>query len=103
MSDKRIASPHEEYRPKTEENAMRPGHYIMTSSDVYRYAAAVLERHLRWHDYGPKCTVNTLLQVLLYAAAQLCSVFAACCRLCGAPAIRRSAIPWSARFADCTM
>jgi hypothetical protein len=35
--------------------------------------------------YGPTCTVNPRLQVLFYAAAQLYSVFAACCRLRDAP------------------
>jgi putative transposase len=40
---------------------------------------------LQWHDYGPKCTVKTLLQVLFYAAGHLCSVFAACNQLRTAP------------------
>jgi len=40
---------------------------------------------LQWHDYGPKCTVKTLLQVLFYAAGHLCSVFAACSQLRTAP------------------
>jgi hypothetical protein len=36
-------------------------------------------------DYGPKCAVKTLLQVLFYAAGHLCSVFAACSQLRTAP------------------
>jgi hypothetical protein len=32
-----------------------------------------------------KCTVSGLLQLLFYAAAHLCSIFAACGRLCDAP------------------
>jgi hypothetical protein len=40
---------------------------------------------LQWHDYGPKCTVKVLLQVLFYAAGHLCSVFAACSQLRTAP------------------
>ena len=64
---------------------MCPTHYTITSKDIYRYAAGVLQPHLQWHDRGPKCTVTTLLQVMFYAAAQLCSLFAACCRLRDAP------------------
>lgn len=64
---------------------MRSIHYSMTASDIYRYAAAMLESKLQWHDHGPKCTVTVLFQVLFYAAAQLCSIFAACTRLKAAP------------------
>jgi hypothetical protein len=53
----------------------------MTANDIYRFAAAMLEPNMKWHDYGPKCTVAVLLQVLFNASAQLCSVFAACSRL----------------------
>jgi hypothetical protein len=64
---------------------MRSTHYTITPKDIYRYAASVLQPHLQWLDHGPKCTVNTLLQVMFYAAAQLCSIFAACSRLRDAP------------------
>ena len=60
---------------------MRPDHYTITPQSIYRYGAAVLEPQLQWPDHGPKCTVATLLQVLFFAAAQLCSIFAACGRL----------------------
>ena len=53
--------------------------------DIYRYAATVLQQQLQWRDYGPKCTVTAVLQRLFYAAAQLCSLFAACSRLRDAP------------------
>ena len=53
--------------------------------DIYRYAATVLQRHLQWPDYGPKCTVTTLFHLLFYAAAHLCSLCAACSRLRDAP------------------
>ena len=53
--------------------------------DIYRYAATVLQHQLQWRDYGPKCTVTAVLQILFYAAAQLCSLFAACSRLRAAP------------------
>jgi Transposase DDE domain len=64
---------------------MRSAHYSMTANDIYRFAAAMLQPQLKWQDHGPKCTVTVLLQVLFYAAAQLCSVFAACSRLREAP------------------
>ncbi len=64
---------------------MRSEHYNMTANDIYRFAAAMLQPQLKWHDHGPKCTAPVLLQILFYAAAQLCSVFAACARLRTAP------------------
>lgn len=64
---------------------MCPHPRMMTPNDIFRYAAVVLEPHLHWQDQGPKCTVNTLLQVLFYAAGQLCSLFAACGHLRDAP------------------
>jgi hypothetical protein len=64
---------------------MRSQPCILGPKDIYRYAATVLQRHLQWPDYGPQCTVTTLLQILFYAAAQLCSLFAACSRLRDAP------------------
>ena len=64
---------------------MRSAHYSMTTNDIYRFAAVMLQPYLKWHDHGPKCTVTVLLQILFYAAAQLCSVFAACARLKTAP------------------
>ena len=64
---------------------MRSAHYRMTANDIYRFAAARLQPQLKWQDHGPKCTVTVLLQVLFYAAAPLCSVFAACARLRDAP------------------
>lgn len=64
---------------------MSPSHYTLTANEVYRYAASLLQPHLRWQDYGPKCTFATLLKILFYAAGQLCSLFAACGRLCNTP------------------
>ena len=56
---------------------MCPAHDTITPKDIDRYAAGVLQPHLQWPDRGPKCTVTTLRQVMFYAAAQLCSLFAA--------------------------
>src|SRR5512147_421278 len=67
------------------ERPMRSLPCTLGPKDIYRYAATVLQRHLQWRDYGPKCTVTTLFQLLFYAAAQLCSLCAACSRLRDAP------------------
>ena len=58
---------------------------MMTPKVIYGYAAALMQGHLNWTDHGPKCTVSRLLQLLFYAAAQLCSIAAACQRLRDAP------------------
>ena len=59
---------------------MCPAHDTITSKDIYGYAAGVLQPHLQWRDRGPKCTVTTRLQVMFYASAPRCSLFAACRR-----------------------
>jgi hypothetical protein len=64
---------------------MRPPYATLTPIHIYGYAATLLEPYLQWHDYGPKCTVKALLQVLFYAAGHLCSVVAACRELRTAP------------------
>jgi hypothetical protein len=64
---------------------MRPPYFTLTPTHIYTYAATLLEPYLQWQDYGPKCTVKVLLQVLFYAAGHLCSVFAACRGLRTAP------------------
>jgi hypothetical protein len=62
-----------------------PPYSTLTPIHIYDYAASLLEPYLQWHDYGPKCTVKVLLQVLFYAAGHVCSVFAACSQLRTAP------------------
>lgn len=64
---------------------MPPRPTIIGPAEVYRYAATQLHEQLRWRDHGPKCTAQRVLQVLFYAAASLCSVFAACRRLRDTP------------------
>ncbi|MCP4933307.1 MAG: transposase [bacterium] len=59
--------------------------YMMTPKTIFRYAAALLQSQLHWHDHGPKCTVLTVLQLLFYAAAQRCSIAWACAQLRDAP------------------
>ncbi len=64
---------------------MRPPYSTLTPTHLYDSAATLIESYWQWHDYGPKCTVKALLQVLFYAAGHRCSVFAACSRLRTAP------------------
>ena len=58
---------------------------MITPKAIYCYAASALRPYLDWQDHGPKCTVVTLLHILFYAAAQLCSLAAACGRLRDTP------------------
>ena len=64
---------------------MRQRHYSMTMRDVYNYAAVILLPQLRWSDVGYKCKAETLLKIAFYAAANLCSLYAACRRLADTP------------------
>jgi Transposase DDE domain len=64
---------------------MRSCKYTLTAAAVQRQASHCLERHLRLADHGPKCTVATLVGVLLWAAARVASLAAACAALRQAP------------------
>ena len=64
---------------------MRTAHSTITSGDVHAHAQFVLQRHLRLKDHGPKCTAGVLWTVLLYAAARISSLAAACAALRQAP------------------
>ena len=57
---------------------MYPNQYSLTPSDIYRYAVAVLQPHLKWRDHGPKCTVTTVLQILFLCRRAVVFCF---CRL----------------------
>src|SRR5438477_1516595 len=64
---------------------MRRPQYTITAKNLHEHAARLLQRHLRLRDHGPKCTVQTVLLVLFYAAARLTSLAAACAALRDAP------------------
>ena len=64
---------------------MRSAQAMITPKEIYCYASAALQPYLDWQDRGPKCTVTTLLHILFYTAAQLCSLASACARLRDAP------------------
>jgi len=64
---------------------MRHHQYTITAKAIHEHAARLLQRHLHLRDHGPKCTAQTMLLVLFYAAARLVSLAAACASLCRAP------------------
>lgn len=59
--------------------------YIVTKEEVHGYANHWLASGLKLRDYGRKGTAETVIQVLLLAAARVVSVFAACRDLADAP------------------
>jgi len=62
-----------------------PREYIVTKEEVHGYANFWLESALKLEYQGRKCTGQTVLQVLLIAAARVVSIFAACRDLAQAP------------------
>ena len=59
--------------------------YIITKDQVHDYANEWLSTSLKLEYRGRKCTAETLLQILLIAAARTVSIFAACRDLADAP------------------
>lgn len=64
---------------------MRQHHYTLTPAAVRAHTQTLLQKHLRLADHGPKCTAGMLWALLLYAAARICSLAAACVSLLTAP------------------
>jgi putative transposase len=64
---------------------MRSCQYTVTAKDVQLHARHVCQKHLKLGDHGRKCTAPVLLAVLLYAAARITSIAAACAALRDAP------------------
>jgi putative transposase len=64
---------------------MRTHHFTITPGVVQAHSQFVVQKHLRLKDHGPKCTAGMLWTVLLYAAARLTSLAAACAALRDAP------------------
>jgi hypothetical protein len=64
---------------------MRSDYYPLTPATVQAHAQGVLQKHLRLKDHGPKCKARTLWTILLYAAARITSLAAACGALRDAP------------------
>jgi Transposase DDE domain len=64
---------------------MRTTHSTITPGTVQAHTQMILQKHLRLQDHGPKCTAGVLWTVLLYAAARITSLAAACAALRNAP------------------
>jgi Transposase DDE domain len=64
---------------------MRTTHSTITPGTVQAHAQGRLQKHLRLQDHGPKCRAGILWTVLLYAAARITSLAAACAALRDAP------------------
>lgn len=64
---------------------MRSKHPTITRATVQAHAQGVLQKHLQLKDHGPKCRAGILWTVLLYAAARIVSLAAACASLLDAP------------------
>jgi hypothetical protein len=64
---------------------MRKTYSTITLIDVQIYAEMLLQKHLRLKDHGPKCRASRLWTILLYAAARIGSLAAACAALANAP------------------
>src|SRR5262245_7655557 len=65
--------------------AMRHRQYPITRHDVHRHAMCRLLTHLRLPQASRRCPPAVLLDVVLWAAARLTSLFAAALRLAAAP------------------
>ena len=63
---------------------MRPSHSTLTPAAVRAHAQTLCQQHLRLRDHGPKCTAGILWAVLFYAA-RIASLAAACKALRDAP------------------
>lgn len=64
---------------------MRPHHRTLNRQQVHRSATRHLQEYIPLRDYKRKVTVPTLWAVLLFAAASITSIHAACGRLDGVP------------------
>jgi Transposase DDE domain len=64
---------------------MRSKHSTITPRTVQAHTRTVLQKNLRLPDHGPKCRASVLWSVLLYAAARITSLAAACAALPDAP------------------
>src|SRR6202007_56396 len=69
----------------SQEGPMRTYHSTITSGTVQARTQCVLQKHLRLKDHGRKCRAGILWTVLLYAAARITSLAAACAALRDAP------------------
>ena len=55
--------------------------YSVSVRAVHAHAATLIEDHLQIRDHGRKCRSTVLINILLFAAARMRSIFDACGRL----------------------
>lgn len=82
---------------------MRRCQSTLTATTVHQLAIARLQPHLRLPDHGPKCTAHVLLSLVLWAAARVTSLAAACAALRRAPsdqAVRNALFATLPAFAE---
>lgn len=82
---------------------MRHPQYTLTPAAVHHHAAAVVQRHLRLRDHGPKCQASVVLTLLFTAAAWVTSLSETCRRLRDAPsaeAVRLALLATLPKYAD---
>lgn len=72
----------------------------ISSETVYKQAMQVVQSHLAIKDYGPKCTAETVVKILFYAASHCGSVFMACQRLRNSPSDQAVRNALTACFSD---
>ena len=64
---------------------MRQGHYTVSRAAVQQRTVELLQKYLKFKDYGRICTIAVLWHILLAAAARITSIFDICQRLQNAP------------------
>jgi Transposase DDE domain len=69
----------------SKEGAMRDRQSTLRDKDVQEHAATMLQQNLRLKDYSKRTNAAVVWHVLLFAAARLSSIYAACQRLQDAP------------------
>jgi hypothetical protein len=57
----------------------------ISTVEAHAYAASLLNRYLKFRDFGERCASSVMITVLLYAAARIVSISNACARLSKAP------------------
>jgi Transposase DDE domain len=85
------------------EGAMRQGHYTVSRAAVQQRTVWLLRTHLSLRNFGRTCPVDTLLNIVLAAAACITSLFAICQRLRRAPSdetVRKALLLTLPNFAE---
>lgn len=63
----------------------RKNQHTISCREVHDRCAAVVQQHIQLKDYGYKCRVSVVLNVLFFAVSRITSIFAACRNLAEDP------------------